>query len=437
MRILFDPAAHDMRNKGNNALLQSAMQRLRKFWPDASLEVLTFAPRLLQMYYPYAIPVNPNGLQRAQSRLDKYRRLVPQFFWWILFELREEMWHRRYAKLANSVHASVASDSGQKKGWEAISPKPELVNAISKYDLYVASGGGYLTDSDRSLLMDVFDRLEAAIAAGVSTVMVGQGVGPMKDAELLARAQAILPSVDLILYRNQRNGLPLLRSFSILPERIFLTGDDAVEIAYDARQQSIGQGIGFSLRVAHYTQVEEKHIDILRQVLHKTAKSYKAQLIAVPISSAHHESDITHIKQILKGYDRVSVGWRKLDMPIETIHKVSKCRLVVTGTYHGAIFALAQGIPVVGIARSTEYFDKLSELCDEFPGGIQVVRLDDTLLAEKLSATIENAWQSAEEIRPSLLGSARRQIESQHAAYQHIYELMNQKSKKRQMERNG
>lgn len=281
-----------------------------------------------------------------------------------------------------------------------------------------------MCDSDKPLLLGVFDRLEAAIARGIPTVMVGQGVGPLQDPELLARAREILPAVDLILYRNQRIGLPLLHSLGVPPERIMLTGDDAIGMAYEARPSSWENGIGVSLRVAHYTQVEKRHIDVVRTVLHRAARDRKAQLIAVPISSAPHESDITYIKQILAGYNRTSIGWRKLDTPLDAIKRAGKCRVMVTGTYHGAIFALAQGVPVIGVAKSAEYFNKLSELADEFGLGCQVFRLDDEQLPDKLSTAIDNAWLSVKEIRPTLLAAAARQIEWQQAAYLHLYKLV-------------
>ena len=97
---------------------------------------------------------------------------------------------------------------------------------------------------------------------------------------------------------------------------------------------------------------------------------------------------------------------------------------MVTGTYHGAIFALAQGIPVVGVANSDEYFNKLSELSDGFGSGCQVFHLEDEQLADKLRKAIDNAWSSAEIIKPALLESAVRQIDLQKAAYQRIYELV-------------
>ena len=179
--------------------------------------------------------------------------------------------------------------------------------------------------------------------------------------------------------------------------------------------------------MAHYTRIELEDIDTIRAVLQHSASIHQAKLIAVPVSSAHHEFDITYIRKVVNGYDRVIADWHKLGTPMDAIRQLAKCRIMVTGTYHGAVFSLAQGIPVVGIARSIEYFDKLSELSDEFHTGIQVLDLNDMQLASKLSRAIEDAWGSAEEIRPSILRDAIWQIGSQHLAYRRLCDSVNQK----------
>jgi colanic acid/amylovoran biosynthesis protein len=354
-----------------------------------------------------------------------------------MFELREELWHRHYVRATQNdepLPSSTAhSDARIQNRTEYLGLQPmdksELLAALSRFDLFVATGGGYMTDTDKPMLWNVFDRLEAAVTNGIPTIMVGQGIGPLKDPQLVARARDILPSVDLILYRNTRNGLPLLESLGVLPERMIMTGDDAIEMAYEMCSGILGQGIGVSLRIAHYTQVGARHFDILRRVLHQSATVHQAKLIAVPISGARHESDITYIKQILEGYHRVSSDWRKLTSPQDAIRLAGKCRVMVTGTYHGAIFSLAQGIPVVGIAQSAEYFDKLSELSDEFPAGVRMVNLNDDHLEFNLFRAIEDAWSSAEEVRQSILNDAVRLINIQHLAYKQAYEVVCRKHK--------
>ena len=98
--------------------------------------------------------------------------------------------------------------------------------------------------------------------------------------------------------------------------------------------------------------------------------------------------------------------------------------MVVSATFHAAVFALSQGIPVVALANSTTYESKLMGLANEFGSGCLVVLLDDKQLKEKLTDAIETVWQSAEQIRPHLLQAASRQIEAGQAVYQRIFELV-------------
>src|SRR5215216_8168890 len=111
MRILFDQSSHDMRNKGNNALLETAMRRLSHFWPEASLEVITSAPNLLKLYYPDTIPISPYNLRRVQNHFGQYKHLLPRSIWWLLFELREELWHRRFKSSTGQSNERTTSAS--------------------------------------------------------------------------------------------------------------------------------------------------------------------------------------------------------------------------------------------------------------------------------------------------------------------------------------
>ena len=60
------------------------------------------------------------------------------------------------------------------------------------------------------------------------------------------------------------------------------------------------------------------------------------------------------------------------------IRQIQRCRLVVTGSYHAGVFALASGIPVVGLAKSSYYRDKFLGLADMFAVGCETVTLDES-----------------------------------------------------------
>ena len=72
----------------------------------------------------------------------------------------------------------------------------------------------------------------------------------------------------------------------------------------------------------------------------------------MPISFKPGESDVRSIRRLLNGDDKTSHDDEPLDDPIRIVGQVRRCRVVVTGSYHPAVFALSQGIPVVALAQS-------------------------------------------------------------------------------------
>lgn len=106
------------------------------------------------------------------------------------------------------------------------------------------------------------------------------------------------------------------------------------------------------------------------------------------------------------------------------IQQIGQCRIVVTGAYHAAVFALAQGIPVVGLSASDDYSAKFLGLADQFGLGCETVDLGSPDRSERLAIALETAWLSAERVRLPLLEGARRQIALSHRAYERAKEQL-------------
>jgi colanic acid/amylovoran biosynthesis protein len=254
----------------------------------------------------------------------------------------------------------------------------------------------------------------------------------MQDAELLARARQVLPHVDYIMIREERVARPLLDSLNVPRDKVIMTGDDAIELAYQARSNRQGNGIGLSLRIAGYTEVNEEHVQAIRPVVLQAANKHDAELIAAPIDA--NEADINYIQAIIQGYDKTSSSWRKFETTSEIIKRISRCRVMISGTFHGAVFAISQGIPVVALAKSVEYHNKVAGLAAEFgEQGCQIVHLNDRNLEAKLAEAIDFAWSSAEQLRPELLDAAKRQVDLGYAAYQRIFDLVETRSQEKGM----
>ena len=422
MRIVVENGVHSLENLGDVAMLQVAVSRIAKLWPHASIEVITDMPELLTAYCPSARPLPARGRRiwfGDKSLFGGYfYRLVPPPASSHVMEFEREI-RRRWPSLARAMIKS------RMKLRRIDSVELSLyLDALFAADLVIVSGCGGINDAFREFAMTFLDVLAMASRVGIRTVMFGQGFGPIRDSKLLARAKAVLPGIDVICTRESRAGVPLLNSLGVSPDRVMTTGDDAIELAYEARSEKLGNGIGVNLRISDYSEVALNLIKRIRPVVHDAAKNHGATLIPIPIALYDRESDARSIREILAGYDDASDGGQNLNTPLEVIQQAGCCRVVVSGSYHAAVFALAQGIPVVGLAKSAYYVDKFFGLADQFGAGCQILLLDDKQLCEKLSNAIDVAWRSAEQVRAPLLQAAKRQIESGWHAYREVYNLV-------------
>lgn len=214
--------------------------------------------------------------------------------------------------------------------------------------------------------------------------------------------------------------MALAQSLGLSPSQILTTGDEAVELAYEAKNRELGQAIGINLRVASYSNVDENMIEKIKPVLHKFARGHNVPLIAVPIAFHAWANDHMTIRRLLHGFDDHSDGGVALDTPLKVIQQVGRCRMVVTGAYHAAVFALSQGIPVVGLTASDDYTAKFLGLEDQFGVGCETISLNSADASEQLGVAIERAWQCAGQVRALLLEAARRQIAMSQGAYDRV-----------------
>lgn len=405
---------------GDLAMLQVAVSRLKGLWPDALIEVITSRPDLLTKFFPEVRPLmSPDSFIWFSSLLTRLHRLIPSStaqqhlpeFEWILHQhlplLTRPILQRKLKKI-------LAYNS---------SSKP-LVGAVEAADLVVASGGGYITDFFPGKAARTLEILNLATWLHKPTVMLGHGLGPLQNPELRAKAKIVLPHVDLISLRESRAGIPLLDSLGVSHTCVTTTGDDAIELAYKARNTECGDGLGVNLRVAGYSSIAPEVLEIIRSALQQVAREKSIPLIPVPIANYHTEDDPQIIQKLLAGYDNDSDGGQSLDTPLKVIEQIGRCRVVVTGSYHAGVFALAQGIPVVSLAKSEYYVDKFLGLAAQFETGCEVILMDDEQLRDNLISAIDRTWRLAEQVSAQLLESAKKQVELGNAAYQQVYQLV-------------
>ena len=203
---------------------------------------------------------------------------------------------------------------------------------------------------------------------------------------------------------------------------MLVTGDDAIELAYHARIDEIGSDIGFCLRVAGYAPVSAGVADLIGRAVRSAAAERTAALVPLIIAE-YRSQDRRSTLPLVRGCADVIAPLPRYVPPIEIARRVARCRVVVTGAYHLAVFALSQGIPVVALTSTAYYDDKFLGLSAMFGQGLTLVRLDDPCLGQTLAMAIDRAWQTALVVREPLRARARMQIDASRAAFDRVATL--------------
>jgi polysaccharide pyruvyl transferase WcaK-like protein len=426
LRIFIDHSGHELLNYGDTSMLQTAVYRLKKIWPEAIIYVFSKSEKRLEKYCPGTIAIHPNAGLAGKNiyRLGIFPRhlikKLPELYYKKIIKLEKKLYvnspkiHKLFMTLRVKLRPEkIDVEIGYK-----------YLSLIASSDVVLATGGGYLTDDFKRHACSVLETIEMAIEHGKITAFLGQGIGPVSEKKLEQQMHRILPNVDFISLREKRCGLPILLRLGVQRSKIVTTGDDAIELANRMRTSVLGDLVGINLRITSYSEVGSQIRDDVAKILRVFAKKQKTRLIPIPISFHRNGEDNRALEKIIPSADYKLYRDIRLDSSAQLIDRVSDCRVVVTGSYHAGVFALSQGIPVIGLAKSQYYKDKFQGLADQFGDGCKVLLLDDPNRNQILSATLENFWDHSSLLRPRLLDSANRQIEKGQRAYQRLPELV-------------
>ncbi|MEX1117851.1 MAG: polysaccharide pyruvyl transferase family protein, partial [Terrimicrobiaceae bacterium] len=157
---------------------------------------------------------------------------------------------------------------------------------------------------------------------------------------------------------------------------------------------------------------------LLSGVLQRFSTRHPAPLRPVPIS-LREPNDRNGIHTLL-GPLGVPFEDHPQTLP-EVLAHVGGCRLLLSGSYHAAVFALSQGVPVVAVANSPHYQQKLDGLARQFGHeGCCVIPLSEPHAVARLEAAMEKLWHHSPALRPGLLACAKQQIQAGQRAYQSL-----------------
>jgi colanic acid/amylovoran biosynthesis protein len=426
MRVIVATSLNDRdaeyKNMGDIAMLQVAVARLLELLPDARVEVLTDSPAGLARYCPGATPLPRIGCRSwvdDQIVLGRLHEFLPAGISAALSRLKRSVRLRWPALLRFVLERRL----GLRDGGGRRASLQLFLESLRAADLFVVCGSGGFADSCRAWNLFILNAMETALHRSIPVVMFGQGMGPLSDVDVLARARKILSKVTLITLRGSRGGASLLDVLGVSPAKVLTTGDEATELAY-AAAGAAGTEIGINLRIAAYSPVTGDAVAMVGRILREFARQQGVSLLPVPIAFHDCANDRDTIRQMLSESDQVSDGGSSLDSPAMLIEQVARCRILVTGAYHAAVFALGQGVPVVCLASSDYYVAKFQGLEDLYETGCTTIQLDQPDAGERLAHALERTWNAADTLRAPLLRAAGRQVKLSREAYRKISELL-------------
>lgn len=384
MRIIIDNGAHTLRNVGDIAMLQVAIQRIRECYPRAELMVLTTRPDLLPRYCPGTTPLS---VASRDASYDPHRPALPRW---------KERWQRTLRQTLGFPPEAR-----------------EFQDAFATAGAVVLTGGGFLNDLNPTQTRSVLRMLAHAGRQGKRIALFSQGLGPLLSPELLSLLNDVCRHGAYIGLRERCRGPQIVGSTGATPGHFCVTGDDAIELAWRENPLPAGDALGFSLRQIAYSGIEAGHREKLSATLKQLREILKAELVPLPVSFNPHEADPEAIQQVL-GTAFDSAG---MDSPEVLIGNVARCRVLVTGTYHAAVFALSRGIPCVGFYASPYYRDKFEGLALQFPGGLEIVDLNLPSAVDTLVAAARRLWRLPAPDRAGLQTAAGEQVKAGRSFY--------------------
>jgi polysaccharide pyruvyl transferase WcaK-like protein len=421
LRILVEPSDYILRNVGDMAMMQVAIERLAALWPEAIIQVLTDDPERLNDLCPKALPLSSAGrrLWLADNFLPRWleARTSPELRSFIRLqspELVKFLWRCKF-KLGRSPDR-----------WRALTA---FTTVVAKADAVIVTGMGGITDAFPEYAHDLLTTLALALYYGKPVVLVGQGIGPLETPRLRELASQVLRRADLIALREDVTAGPLLKSLGIPMNKTVTTGDDAIEIAYRARSAVLGTGFGINIRASDYSEIDLELLSRLRALFQLSLRTYSAIAVPVPISSVPGEGDLETFKSLLDGYDGPFIQPPDLGSPTAIVEHLQHCRILVCGSYHAAVFACSSGVPAVCVAKSAYYLAKFRGLAELFGDGCEFVSLEDPQFEFRLRDAIHKCWTSAEELRPRLLQRAVQQMALGSVAFQTIHDLISARTR--------
>jgi len=359
-------------NIGDDAISACALRRIRTAYPNARIEMIS--DRGLPLMDGLAVPWIGTVLQAWAGLSSAEIECGAALSEWRVSG--EEIAAR------NPVSPLNADNCGH--------PVQQLLDLGSYQAAFFLGGGNLASAFSQDLLRPRAALALCLSAAQVPVVVSGQGVGPCNPGEL--------DLVRLMSSHAQAFGCRDSGSVEVINDQLSssaeLVGDDAMAAeaapkeqlnrALTEAQAPSGEFLVFHAREATY--VGNTNLPVLAAAVDHLAGRAELNVLGVAVNS-NPPPEVELLASLAQSVDRVA-PWRVIDTGQSvalTVALLGRASLVITHSYHLALWALQAGTPAVLVADS-EYYqlkaDGLARLAG-FPGSISITSASTSVQIEE------------------------------------------------------
>ena len=381
-------------NKGNLALLYSAMETIGKFVPGVEFVL---------MYFGNTGSHSNTGL-KEQHVIGKIRIRKPRDTLISLLHLLKCTYIWIFNKFG--VHIPISKNSRLFEYYDS--------------DIVVEIGGDTMSPSGKYNIntLTPFTNILYAILLGKPVVLYGESIGYYNNPVINSIAKFIFNKIKLILLREELSK-KYVDDNGINTPKIYVTADSAFLLnpAPQSRvfeilsEEGIGDiqrpiiGINASKLISSYMGVdnqkaEEKISNTMARIIDNLVETLNANIIMIPHVYEPGTDDRVAISSIfhnVKNKSKVKVIKNEYT-PQELKGIIGQCDLFIGARMHTTIASTSMLVPTVGIAYSHKMYGIIGEMLGQEKYVLDIKELN----YESLISKINDAWENREKIRKEL-----------------------------------
>lgn len=249
----------------------------------------------------------------------------------------------------------------------------KVLDEVRRASILTICGGGSLTSRYGALLRIRSLLAGYAVARAVPVVVTGQQIGPILSEQDEAILGQWLPRAKRVGVRDPDISVRLGLRAGVPVDRLVVTGDDALDLvpispaSLPPRCFGVRPCVGLSLHLPGNRAERSQRLVEMVQSLAPWLRSLDADILWLPHlrSSVPHRCDVQLARDFagaagLVGRLVVADSPEYRDRHIK--HLTGLCDFVVSTRYHGVVFALTSGVPVVGVSQDDDTGAKIKGL---------------------------------------------------------------------------